>query len=388
MATAPVNGRVHVQRLRLRNYRSIRACDVALQSGLTFLVGPNGAGKSNFLDGLRVVADSLNTSLDEAVSARGGLTELRHRSAAVDDGVIIDIRVLAAGEVSDYSIELRSTGRAFESWSERCTVQDEAGRAHSFHLHRGRMLESTEPELPLPLPGRLYLATAANLPVFNGTFEAFRRMRFYNIHPEAMRVPQPPDSAPFLARDGRNMASILHAMAEQAPESKRILEEYLAVTVPGVVEVDWTALGPTFETVTFRQQTDGQTDDFSPLAMSDGTMRALGVLTAAFQTGPANPSLVGIEEPEAALHPRAAAVLRDALAEAGEYRQILVTTHSPELLDSPDIDPLSVLAVETRGGKTVVGPPDHAGLSSIQDGLYTVGELLRINQLEPAVSSE
>src|SRR5208283_1430954 len=49
----------------LKNYKSIEACDVDLDS-LTFLVGPNGAGKSNFLDALRFVADALRTSLDHA----------------------------------------------------------------------------------------------------------------------------------------------------------------------------------------------------------------------------------------------------------------------------------------------------------------------------------
>ena len=44
-------------RVRLRNYKSIAACDVS-PAPLSFLVGPNGSGKSNFLDALRFVAEA------------------------------------------------------------------------------------------------------------------------------------------------------------------------------------------------------------------------------------------------------------------------------------------------------------------------------------------
>ncbi len=47
-----------LRRVVLRNYKSIRECDVAL-GPLMLLVGPNGSGKSNFLDALRFVAESL-----------------------------------------------------------------------------------------------------------------------------------------------------------------------------------------------------------------------------------------------------------------------------------------------------------------------------------------
>ena len=58
-------------RVRIKNYKSIKACDVELGS-LTFLVGPNGSGKSNFLDALRFVADALRDSPEKALNDRVG----------------------------------------------------------------------------------------------------------------------------------------------------------------------------------------------------------------------------------------------------------------------------------------------------------------------------
>ena len=120
--------------------------------------------------------------------------------------------------------------------------------------------------------------------------------------------------------------------------------------------------------------------------MSDGTLRALGVLVALFQSkngqSPRVP-LVGIEEPEIALHPAAAGALLDALREASARTQVLVTSHSPDLLDDTRIATESILAVTADQGLTRIGPLDEVGISAVRDRLYTPGELLRLNQLTP-----
>ena len=65
-----MNEPVFVTRVVLKNYKSIAACSVRLRP-LLFLVGQNGSGKSNFLDALRFVCESLNSSLDDALRERG-----------------------------------------------------------------------------------------------------------------------------------------------------------------------------------------------------------------------------------------------------------------------------------------------------------------------------
>jgi hypothetical protein len=118
--------------------------------------------------------------------------------------------------------------------------------------------------------------------------------------------------------------------------------------------------------------------------MSDGTLRALGVLVALFQP-PASDGravrLVGIEEPETALHPGAASALRSALFEASGHTQVIVTSHSPDLLDDKQISADAIISVTSRDGETILGPVDEASRSVIRDHLFTVGELLRLNQI-------
>jgi predicted ATPase len=122
--------------------------------------------------------------------------------------------------------------------------------------------------------------------------------------------------------------------------------------------------------------------------MSDGTLRALGILLAVFQAAspPAGipaPLLVGLEEPEAALHPAAAGALLSALQEGARHCQILVTSHSSDLLDNSDIPTEALLAVDKQDGLTRIGPIDEAGRAMLRDKLFTPGELLRQNQLAP-----
>lgn len=140
------------------------------------------------------------------------------------------------------------------------------------------------------------------------------------------------------------------------------------------------------ESLSFRQDMAGVKHPWHFLAqnMSDGTLRALGVLVALFQKNvDFAPSVIGIEEPETALHPAAAAALREALKRAADQTQVIVTSHSPDLLDDFDVAPEALLAVASSGGQTNIAPLDEASRDSMREHLFSAGELLRLNQLEP-----
>ena len=119
--------------------------------------------------------------------------------------------------------------------------------------------------------------------------------------------------------------------------------------------------------------------------MSDGTIRAAAVLAALFQpavvTGAVR--LVGIEEPETALHPAAAGVLFDALTEASTHVQVIAATQSADLLDREDLDTSIVRAVTMQDGLTVIGEVDDASREIAEKRLHTLGELMRGDQLSP-----
>lgn len=381
-----------VTRVRLKNYKSIGDCSISLRP-LTFLVGPNGAGKSNFLDALRFVTDALRTSLDHALRERGGIKEVRRRSGGHPTHFAISLEFLIKPNMSGhyaFRIGARPSG-GYEVQEEECEVSHDAShdvsaRTAHFKVRNGKVTSNLK-IVPAASSDRLYLVNASGLEDFRPVYEAFSRMGFYNLNPERIRDLQPPDAGDLLARDGSNIASVLGQLASNDKATKQRIEEYLSKVVPGVYGVDVKVVGPK-ETLEFRQQVAGSRDPWRFLAsnMSDGTLRALGILVALFQAtnnGKKKVPLVGVEEPEVALHPAAAGVLLDSLRDASRKTQVIVTSHSPDLLDDKDIDSESILAVVSQGGVSEIGPLDRAGKSVLMDRLYTAGELLRLNQLVP-----
>jgi hypothetical protein len=233
---------------------------------------------------------------------------------------------------------------------------------------------------------RLFLVAISGQPEFRPLYDALLRMGLYNFNPDVIRELQSPDPGEVLASDGRNLSSVLKRMAAESNGRMERLIEMLGKVVPGIKGVSHRPVGKK-ETLEFRQLVAGSKDAwrFDAENMSDGTLRSLGVLAALFQP-PASDGravrLVGIEEPETALHPGAAAVLRSALFEASRLTQVLVTSHSPDLLDDSGISPGAIISVASRHGETILGPADAAARDSIRDRLFTSGELPRLNQID------
>jgi predicted ATPase len=376
---------IFVTRVILKNYKSIGYCNVQL-GPLTFLVGANGSGKSNFLDSLHLVRDSLSGSLDNALNERGGLGEVRRRSSGhpTHFGIRLEF-VLKNGQQGHYAFNIGAlAGRGYEVQAEEC-VLDAKGKGPFFQIDRGCLRASSESTFPAVTADRLALVAASGLTAFRPVFDALTTMGFYNLNPKLMRELQKPQEGRLLKPVGENIVSVIAHLERVAPEQLNIVQEYLQSVAPMVQGVERKQIGP-METLEFRQEMAGAKHPWRFLAqnMSDGTLRALGVLAALFQGNrDYSPSLIGIEEPETALHPAASAALREALVRASAHTQVLVTSHSPDLLDDRSLDANSLLAVVSEGGETRIAPLDEASHSAMRQHLFSAGELLRLNQLAP-----
>lgn len=382
--------RFNITGVQLRDYRSIARCKVTL-GRMTLLVGPNGAGKSNFVDSLRFVSQALGETLDSALRDRGGVAEVRRRSTGHPRHFTIELTFESATLSGNYQFSIGAVrGGDYRVTHEYCGVNQLGEPLTHFTAKDGRV---TETSLPGPMPklveDRLGLVALSGFEELRPVFDGLTGMNVYNLNPEAMRELQKPDPGDLLRRDGANVASVLDSLRRNHPELKEVIEDYLRMIIPGIESADRTSFGA-WESVEFRQRVAGSPNpwSFQATSMSDGTLRALGVLVALFAPSAHNVlSPVAIEEPESALHPGAAGILLDALRRASELRQVLATTHSPELLDSDSIEPDSLLAVRSIEGRTEVGPVGRASIRAIKERLYTPGELLRVDQLAPEADS-
>ncbi|MFE7812534.1 AAA family ATPase [Streptomyces sp. NPDC057433] len=388
-----------ITRVRIDNYKSIAHCDVTL-GRFTVLLGLNAAGKSNFLDALRFVRDALVEGPAEAVAARGGWGEVLRRvpepAISCTIGVEFQLPAIADGAgpwVGRYEIilaplatsvagqdagpagpgvriqrefcEMRRPGAKGQAEAERFLVRDRAGTGRRQKLLELSRMGEEEP--------------------FADLHAALMEMFFYSPDLSVLREARPSTpSFGALGEDGGSLGPALAALGEQ--ERDRV-SQYLGVIVPGVVEV-----GPTDPSadyiaarVSFAPDRETEPHVFRAESMSEGTIRAIGLLTALFQPDARDGwiPLIAVEEPELALHPLAAGALYDALTEASEHVQVLATTQSAELFDRKEADLSAIRVVAAEHGVTVIGEVDPVSRSIVADGLATTAELLRSDQLRP-----
>lgn len=381
-----------INRVKLRNYKSIAQCDVEL-GPLGILVGPNNAGKSNFLDALSLTHDALWVPLHKALWERGGITEVMRRSTLQTYSFSIDLHFTLNEGMQQgrygFEITVQDNG-SFVVSREVCEVApvDFAGKPLRFVVIAGKIVDSNvDAKLPRAVADRLFLISASNVDEFRPVYDALTSMNFYSFDLDEIRRPQAPEFDDTLhISNGHNLAGVLGELEQKDPESFDSIQRYLRYAVPGIEHVNRIQI-PTvnLETIRFVQQIVDWDDplEFTALNMSDGTLRALAVLTALRQGGDSPPSLVGIEEPETALHPAASGVLWDALTDGAERTQVLVTTHSPDLLDRKEVPPDAILSVAMEAGRTEIAPISENSRQILQERLATPGELLRQNALSP-----
>ena len=319
--------RFDITRVRLRNYKSIESCDVEL-GPLTLLVGPNGSGKSNFLDALQFVADALNTNLEKAFRERGGFGKV---SRFGQGEVEITVEVRLGCRPYSYTIVVAACGEdGFELQEESWRTPAESGRGY------------VRLEMPDHAPE---LA------------EALARVRVFNLAPHRMKDSRRSNDSHRLLANGSNIADVTARIEREDPETSLLVDEYLRLVTAGV-----------------------SATELNLRAASAGTLHAVGVLVALFDgTAP-----VAVENPEKGLHPAAAGALLDALRDGADRHQVLVTTHSADLLDVPGIDCAEIVAARCAGGRTIVGPLGPVGERALGEALLTAGELLRADYLQPA----
>lgn len=241
--------------------------------------------------------------------------------------------------------------------------------------------------LPVPSANRLFLVNASGLPEFGPVYELLSGMEFYTPDPEMMRNElDTTGSADILDSDGENTASVLDRLSRTQEATKARIDQYLRAIVPGLEQVEASEFR-SYKLINFYLAVAGAPQPYAFLssAMSDGTLRALALLVALFQNAGSDSrvSVIGIEEPEAGLHPAATAVLLDAIREASESVQVVVTSHSTDLLDNSEIPTGAIRSVSWENGQTEILGIDPASRSALHDRLYTAGELLRMGGLIP-----
>jgi len=364
------------RRVEIRNYRSIEKVSVDL-APFTLLVGPNGSGKSNFADALVFVRDVAFDAMS-AVERRGGMPAIAKWRPTKPADLTVDVRAASskAGLETDYirhQLTIRS-GRAHPWFFRRELVELIAKGDEKLRLRRDRN-QLTHDSLGLPeLEGTASAMLSARQFRSMGKSAALRAVKRLHFDVEAMQEPQWDAEVTPLLESGANIAAAYRSLPSDAQEFVLLAMQNI---VPGLSSIFVEPIDR-YLLLKFKQkQYGGEEATFPAAAMSDGALRALGILVAAQQI--TKDELLIIEEPEVAIHVGAAQLLFEILKRASRRGAVLVTTHSADLLDAAKDEEILVCSYDE--GVTKIGPLASSQRDIVKEGLFSLAELMRSEPL-------
>jgi predicted ATPase len=364
-----------IEEIRIQNFRAIENVRLAL-SDITFLVGQNGAGKSTILDAVELVREAITDSLPTALNRRGGFEGVHRKGAEADEplglAVVMRAEILGRTVRMLYGFELTPGGRDLHV-REALRV---APTASMGFVRVGDDFEAAAAHRVAIPKGRLVLPLVVSEGLWEIAFDTLAQMRTYEIAPHLVAEPALPGNTTNLDRAGRNAGDVLEEI-ELRPAEHDAVNGYLGAVAAGVVRV-----GGGFERgkriVTFQQRVGDKIRTFYADQMSQGTLRALGMLLALHQRP--EPSLVLIDEVEDSIHPGALDAILEDVEISAERFPVVLTTHSTEVLDDRRAKPDRVRIVQWKDGVTSLYPLSEGTVASI-DRVTSAGDLLRINGL-------
>jgi hypothetical protein len=282
-----------------------------------------------------------------------------------------------------YAFEVKALPNyGFEVVREQCSVTVEIGSRSWFNRVGTKFTSNVGGMKPSIDPASLSLPLVGGEATFAPVLRTLAAMRVYSIEPGKLREMQEPDSGTSLKSDGGNVTSVLKEIERQSEDDFRRISDILATIVPNTKRVQVKKHGKSLSLEFTQEWGENKRLKFEGFSMSDGTLRAIGLLAAVFQRPV--PSLIAIEEPEATIHPGALDSILDLLHHASRHMQVVITTHSPELLDAKWITDRHLRLVEWTEGATRVAPVSDATRKALQQHLMGAGELLRSSALESA----
>ena len=228
-------------------------------------------------------------------------------------------------------------------------------------------------EFPIPSWVRFLLAGMAFYPGFDVTRSSALRTKAADIRPVTTLSP-----------NGDNLGTVLHEILTRYDyRAAAELRDFLRVAYPAFEEIHCDTTYGTPPQVLVGVREKGMSRSMNLWELSDGMLRFLCLATALFN--PLPPVMVAIDEPEMGLHPGLLPIVAEMIKTAAERTQVLVTTHSPDLLDCFDLADVAVMARNEDDAKVVWHrPADRQTLVEMLKNVTreTLGDLHRSGELE------
>lgn len=359
-----------VKKLILQNWRNFRAVNIDLAQRV-FVAGPNASGKSNLLDVFTFLRDIAKAGggLQKAVNDRGGISKLRCLAARQYPSVTLEVHVADNGTLWSYAIGLRQEARGYR---QPILTYEKVMKGDQIILDR----PNEEDRLDSLRLTQTHLEQINTNAAFRELARFFESTSYLHLVPQLLRHPEA-FSGPGVPGDPFGK-SLLEKIARTPAATKKArlkrIEEALRSAVPQLKELkevkDETGI-PHLEVLYEHWRPHGarQRED----QFSDGTLRLLGFLWALLD----GDSLLLLEEPELSLN---AGIIRKLPGlmyriQRQKKRQLIISTHSPDLLSDPGIGGEEVLLLTPSDeGTRVELASSNEEIRSLLEGGLTIAD--------------
>ena len=359
-----------LKRLILNGFKSIKDVDLELRP-LNVLIGPNGAGKSNLVSFFKMLNEMMAMRLQQYIGTTGRAQSILHFGPKVSQQLEAHLEFEVDNGVDIYAMRL------FHAAGDTLVFADEK---LSFQL--------TACENPKMVPlGSGHSETRVGQKADEGdpTAKVFRHLlnhcRVYHFHDTSptARVRQYcyiGDNR-WLMPDAGNLAAFLLRLRE---DQEGMFYERIVRTVrliaPFFDDFDLEPTGSNKREIIVNWRDRGSDQVFGPHQFSDGTLRAICLITLLMQPEDELPDLIIVDEPELGLHPYALNIIAALFKKASHHTQILISTQSSSFLDN--FDPEDVIVVNRVGKESKIERPDGKKLEAWLEE-YSLGEVWEKN---------
>ena len=339
--------------IAITNWRNFAHIEFDLSSRL-FVVGPNSSGKTNLLAALRFLSDVARRGLVAASEDLGGPD--RYFRSGADSAAFV-----ATFNDTQNSTEFALFLRLMSAGSESTKRGSDADQTFAFPMTDPLTGELNDRYLDvhqtITAGGKKPTDEGESFPVED---EEAQRTRVRQtlagiryIHPNPKKMLErsdyydPDHGTGFFQYAGRFSDQQLDAVVDR-------IRPIMASVVPEVPNLSYQRMGLGTEVVFYSDTpVRGASGVYSHEQFSEGTLRLLGMLFD-LATLPRDTSVVLIEEPETFLQASVVRSLPSLLAEVAMNRdvQMIISTHSPELIDSELVLPSQVLMLRSENGET------------------------------------
>lgn len=359
-----------LRRVILNGFKSIKTMDVELRD-LNVLIGANGAGKSNLVSFFKMLNEMMAGRLQEYIGASGRAQSLLHFGPKVTPQIKAQLEFEADNVRDTYTMRLfHAPGDTLFFAEETLSFQKKG-----YPSPKTISLGSGHQETRIGESADTGEKTAT---VFRNLLNRCRVYHFHDTSSTA-RVRQHcyiGDNR-WLMPDAGNLAALLYRLRnENNGSAYHPIITTIRLIAPFFDDFDLEPAGPGKKEVILNWREKGSDQVFGPHQLSDGTLRAICLITLLLQPEDELPDLIVVDEPELGLHPYALNVIAALFSKTSHHTQVLISTQSSTFLNN--FDPEDVIVANRDGMVSQFARLDPANLEAWLEE-YSLGEVWEKN---------